>query len=305
MWGATGCGKTTFLAALYVAASRSSHDLNIFGADDTSVEFMVRNTRMLTAEHRFPDATEAVSSYSWTMNMMTFIKQPKRSLFGRHSTVTVPVPTQFNIDLRDAPGGVFAAEPIRPAARLDLGDTLPPETNSDRMDMMDYLADCEGLLLLINPVRERRLGDAYEYFQATLLRMLHRRIARMPPGARLPHYVAVCITKFDDPEVYKFARENGYITFDEGDPSLFPASSRAGCSKVLPGVLQFRQKRRRSHRQRTDEILPPRKGSVLRHLRDRFLRQRRSVPGRRSRQCGRRCGRIGQDPWADPSDQRA
>ena len=32
--GCAGCGKTTFLAALYVAVNRASQELNIFGVDD-------------------------------------------------------------------------------------------------------------------------------------------------------------------------------------------------------------------------------------------------------------------------------
>jgi hypothetical protein len=222
MWGAVGCGKTTFLASLYIAVNRSEQDLNIFGVDDTSTEFMVENNRMLTNEHRFPDATEQVGSYSWTMNMTTVVEPPKASRF-RQAPPPVAVPTQFNIDLRDAPGGFFASEPIAPVAqsRLDLGDGAPAAA-PDPTDMMDYLAGCEGLLLLIDPVRERRYGDAHEYFQGTLLRMAQRRLARMPPGAKLPHYVAVCITKFDHPEVYGFARMNGFRTYDENDDYLFP-----------------------------------------------------------------------------------
>jgi hypothetical protein len=222
MWGAVGCGKTTFLAALYIAVNRSEQDLNIFGVDDTSTEFMVESNRMLTNEHRFPDATQHVGSYSWTMNMTRLAEPPKASRF-RQAPPPVAVPTQFNIDLRDAPGGFFASEPIAPVAqsRLDLGDG-PPAAAPDPTDMMDYLAGCEGLLLLIDPVRERRYGDAHEYFQGTLLRMAQRRLARMPPGAKLPHYVAVCITKFDHPEVYGFARMNGFRTYDENDDYLFP-----------------------------------------------------------------------------------
>jgi hypothetical protein len=223
MWGAVGCGKTTFLAALYIAVNRSSgQDLNIFGVDDTSTEFMVDSNRMLTNQHHFPDATRLVGSYSWVMNMTSMVDRQNKSRFGRQTTVQVPVPTQFNIDLRDAPGGSFASEPMALGeSRLDLGEGAP-DAGPDPVDMMDYLAGCDGLLLLIDPVRERRYGDAHEYFQGTLLRMAQRRVARMPAGAKLPHFVAVCITKFDDPEVYRFARMNGFRTYDENDEFLFP-----------------------------------------------------------------------------------
>jgi len=222
LWGAPGCGKTTFLASLYIAVNRSSQDLNIFGVDDTSTEFMVESNRMLTTEHRFPLGTVAVGRYSWVMNMTTLVQQD-RARFSRQSAPPVPVPAQFNIDLRDAPGGWFGSDSPSMVAqsRLDLG-TGSPDPADDPEDLLDYLAGCEGLLLLIDPVRELELGDAHEYFQGTLLRVAQRRMALMPPGSRLPHYVAVCITKFDHPDVYKFARMNGFRTYDDDDPYMFP-----------------------------------------------------------------------------------
>jgi hypothetical protein len=221
MWGATQGGKTTFLASLYIAVTRSSQDLNIFGADETSTEFLVESNRMLTKEHRFPDGTLAVNSYSWTMNM-TRVVHRERTRFGQ-TTPLVTEFSQFNIDVRDAPGGFFGSIPmmLQGHSRLDLGDGSPDD-DDDLDDMLDHLAGCQGILLLIDPVRERLEGDAHEFFQGTLLRIAQRRMALMPPGSRLPHYVAVCITKFDDPEVYRFARMNGFRTYDEDDPYLFP-----------------------------------------------------------------------------------
>ena len=220
MWGAPACGKTTFLAALFIAVSRASEDLNIFGVDDLSTDFLVECNRMLTSEHRFPEPTMTVGFYSWVMNMMATARIADRGRAGRVAEAPPAVPIQFNIDMRDAPGAIFASTPTTPPkSRLDLGDD--PDV-VDPQDMMEYLAGCQGLLLLIDPVRERRSGNGHEYFQGTLLRIAQHRMARMPPGSKLPHYVAVCITKFDDPDVYKFARLNGFRSYDENDPYLFP-----------------------------------------------------------------------------------
>lgn len=222
LWGATQCGKTTFLAALYTAVTRSSQSMNIFGADDTSTEFLVNSNRMLGNEHRFPDGTLSVSSYSWIMNM-TKVVEKERTRFGQ-TTPKVTESSQFNIDMRDAPGRFFGSGPLlsQGPSRLDLGDGSPDDHEYGPEDMLDHLAGCEGILLLIDPVREREKGDAHEFFQGTLLRIAQRRMALMPPGSKLPHYVAVCITKFDDPEVYRFARMNGFRTQDEDDPYMFP-----------------------------------------------------------------------------------
>jgi hypothetical protein len=220
LWGAPACGKTTFLAALYISVNRSSQDMNIFGADDTSTEFMVESNRMLTNLHEFPRGTQHVGSYSWIMNL-TSVVQPERTRFGRQAA-PVTVGAQFNIDLRDAPGGFFGSNQLGPQeSLLDLGDGVP-EAAPGPEEMMEYLAGCEGLLLLIDPVRERASGDAHEYFQGTLLRIAQRRMALMPPGSKLPHHVAVCITKFDHPDIYRFARLNGFRTYDENDPHMFP-----------------------------------------------------------------------------------
>ncbi len=233
LWGAPQSGKTTFLAALFIAVNRSHLDLRIYGVDDESTEFLVESTDTLAKEHKFPAGTEQVKPLSWTMSMMTKMQVTERGRFGRQNSSTVTVPAEFSIDLRDAPGRVFGSRAAvsRPAggSRLDIdGDEpadpptrLPVPVLSDD-DMMDYLAGCDGVLLLIDPVREQEFGDAHKYFQGTLLRIAQRRLAAMPPGSRLPHHVAVCISKFDHPDVYQFARRSGYRTYAENDPFFFP-----------------------------------------------------------------------------------
>ena len=44
-------------------------------------------------------------------------------------------------------------------------------------------------------------------------------------GGRLPHYVAVCVTKFDEVAVYEAARELGLIELDGDDQYEFPRVS--------------------------------------------------------------------------------
>jgi hypothetical protein len=222
LWGAPVCGKTTFLAALYVAVSRASDELNIFGVDDTSTDFLIKANEMMTSKHMFPEATYAVHSYSWVMNMLARPHMADRGRAGRFAEAPAAVPIQFNIDMRDAPGEMFKSDYSLPQeSRLDLGDGAP-DAGPDQDDMMEYLAGCQGLLLLIDPLRERGRGNGHEYFQGTLLKMAQHRMARMPPGSKLPHHIAVCITKFDEPEVYKFARLNGFRSYDDNDPYLFP-----------------------------------------------------------------------------------
>jgi hypothetical protein len=237
LWGAPGSGKTTFLAALNIAVNRArNQDLMIFGVDDVSTDFLVQNTAMLTQERRFPAATELQQQMSWVLQLQTEV--PVRRRFGR-PTMT-PVPLELNIDLLDAPGRQFESvpgladddggRPTRPSNELgfnddddddDGGDTTG--TVADEDSLMDSLASCDALLLLFDPIREWQRGDAYNYFQGTLLRIAQRRMAdRTQPGTKLPHYVAVCVTKFDEPDVYRRARINGYRAFSTDDPAMFP-----------------------------------------------------------------------------------
>jgi hypothetical protein len=221
MWGAPGSGKSTYLSALHIAVARAKdQDLMLYGADDDSTDFMVDGTRWLTEEHRFPDASVEGRDLSWVVRMMT--ERQVRRRFGR--TETERVPFELNLDLLDNPGRVFADTPQEGDASdggVDLGFEEETGRHSIGLDdgPIDELADCNGLLLLFDPTREWREGDAYNYFQGTLLRMAQR---RAHATGRLPHYVAVCVTKFDHPDVYRHAKHNGFRYYSSDDPYFFP-----------------------------------------------------------------------------------
>jgi hypothetical protein len=210
LWGATASGKSTFLSALFIAATRSPTDLLVKGRNDESTDFLIRNTHSLNAQHQFPPPTTYQTPLSWSLQMS--VPNPVRSRLFRPAPATVPF--DFRVDLQDAPGRAYAAVPEAQPMRLDLG------ADDDVPEVASYLADCQGLLLLVDPIRERELGDAHEFFHGTLLRMAQR--VEVPAGERLPHYVAVCVTKFDDPSVFRFARDNDFLSYSEDDPLMFP-----------------------------------------------------------------------------------
>jgi hypothetical protein len=229
LWGATASGKSTFLSALFIAAVRSSADLRVKGVNNESTDFLRRNTHILNAQHRFPPPTQAQQPLSWMLQMS--VPNPTRSRWRRGPAT---VPFDFRIDLQDVPGRSYAAvpaterldlgggDPVPGGARLDLPDGSGGigEDGEETPEVADYLAGCQGLLLLIDPLRERDLGDAHEYFHGTLLSIAQR--VEVPPGQRLPHFVAVCVTKFDDPSVFRFARDNEFLSYAEYDPFMFP-----------------------------------------------------------------------------------
>lgn len=211
IWGATASGKSTFLSALFTAAMRSPDEVRVRGDNDESTDFLTTNTHILNTQHQFPPPTEAHQPLSWTLQMWVPNRAPRR-LLQRPGPATVPF--DFRVDLRDAPGREFAAVPNAVPSRIDVGSG-----NGDP-NIASYLGTCQGLLLLIDPIRERERGDANEYFYGTLLRMAQE--LPVPLGQRLPHYVAVCLTKFDDPTVYTFARDRGYLAYLPGDPVMLP-----------------------------------------------------------------------------------
>lgn len=237
LWGAPESGKTTYLAALSVAVQRfPAKDLMIYGTDDSSTEFLEHHTTLLTRDRRFPPSTHMEQQLSWVVQMSAEV--PVRKRFGRPGRAVVPL--ELNLDLLDEPGTIYdsggaGTPPGGGGGGAALGfddedddDDETPGTGAGTSavtedSVMDDLAGCDGLLLLFDPTREWKSGDAYNYFQGTLLRIAQRRMpGRTEPGGRLPHYVAVCITKFDHPDVYWQAKRRGYRSFSADDPYLFP-----------------------------------------------------------------------------------
>lgn len=229
LWGPPGSGKTTYLAALNIAVLQSrERQMRLFGTDDSSTEFLKSNTAQLTRDRVFPDATVVDQQLSWVLSMDQEIEVAKKP-WGKR-LVTVPV--EINLDLLDAPGGSFSDLPTEASgaggddndARLFGEDGDMDELGSEgSQDVMDQLSGCNGLVLLFDPTREWRTGDMFNYFQGTLLEIAQRRMqGRSEADGRLPHYVAVCVTKFDHPDVYRRARRGGYRSFSPYDPYLFP-----------------------------------------------------------------------------------
>jgi hypothetical protein len=234
LWGATQSGKSTFLSALYIAVSRAQQrDLLIYGIDNSSTNFLINNTSMLNYSHTFPPDTQVEQQLAWNLRMR--VPDRARRRFRNKGDGTAPF--DMRIDLQDSPGRIFQSVashesgPEAPPGRLSLpGEESQPDQSGD---VASYLAKCHGVLLLIDPLRERKTGDAHEYFHGTLLRMAQRAMPGVPPGERLGHHVAVCVTKFDDPDVYCFARDSGYRFHHSADPHMFPRVSDPDAERFL------------------------------------------------------------------------
>lgn len=235
LWGASQSGKTTFISALFLATGRlASSDVRIRGNNGASTDFLIRNTHTLNQERRFPIPTIARQPLSWTIQMLVLDRAPRR-LFQRSAPRMVPF--DFKVDVQDAGGFEHRPLPEEDEGRLDIdgdGDAAPGA------GIAAYFATCQGLLLLIDPIQELKTGDAYNFFFGTLLRLAEEQ--PVPAGQRLPHYVAVCVTKFDDPAVYEFGRDHGMISYRDDDPAMqprvHPDETEAFIAELFRGMLK-------------------------------------------------------------------
>lgn len=225
LWGAPTSGKTTFLAALSIAATRKRHQrVRLIGADDESTEFLVELTTMLTTQQRFPAATDIRRDLNWVMYM------PVETSARRFGYRADEVRYAFDLKFIDAPGRWFGPGRESPASvashlfgdesgRAAPGGGASGDPDAFRRD----LANCHGLVLLFDPTREWQNNDVFEHFYATLMKIAQHRL-RESNGMSdlLPHYVAVCTTKFDDYDVYRKAYEQGFVSPAVIDGRILP-----------------------------------------------------------------------------------
>lgn len=196
LWGAPRAGKTTYLAALPIAAMQAQRhgqgNWLIAGTTPRANEFLNDGVTKLAVERTFPAATEDLEGLSWSFDGR---KPAAGRLRRRHRDA------KFVLETHDVPGEAFRTEhPLH--ARV-----------------VDQLADAQGLIYFFDP-----LGGAPEtaqgltHFLSTLTELSMRvKSAGRQDRGRLPHHVSVCITKFDHPDIFRPAVEEGWVTQETAD----------------------------------------------------------------------------------------
>lgn len=204
MWGAQGSGKTTFLAALNIALTQQGRGWTMTAADDASEELLIQMSDALSGKREFPPATQGIDVFEWLIygRVQQTVKR------GRFSRETVDQPVRIGLKLADPTGEL---------ARWDQAG-LP-----DRRELVGHLARSRGIIFMFDPIREFERGDAYETTNGLLLELAGA-VARKDPGfdGRLPHHVAVCVTKFDEPRVFATAETMHTLLWDPYDEHGFP-----------------------------------------------------------------------------------
>ena len=236
MMGAASSGKSTFLSALSLALTWQGGDWKVIPSDDASAQKLIDMTTKLTVNRDFPVGTsQSIERYRWMLFGEIRRSMPRRLRSPRLWSERI----RMDLQVADPPGDIPATES---GSRLS-------------QDLVSTLSESRGIVFLFDPVGEFERGDAYENISGILAR-LRQRMRGSPECAvdgRLPHYVAVCVSKFDDERVLRTASELRLLTRDPDDQYGFPrvpdASarelfaalsrvSRSGYADLVPSTLE-------------------------------------------------------------------
>jgi hypothetical protein len=226
MLGAAQTGKTTFLAALQIALLRRP-DLgwHLRGDNDGSTRALVGFINDITHGHIFPQPNVAIENYRWSLEAEVQAREWNRWWYRRRESI-VRVP----LDLVDAPG--LAADGTQVFGGI-----------SERF--VENLARSAGIVLIFDPVSEYERGDAFLHTYGVLARLSAQAARR----GRLPHYVAVCIAKFDEIRVLRSAEAMRMVVQDVEKPE-FPKVPEEYAAEF------FERLARRSRSDSAELILP-------------------------------------------------
>ena len=195
--GAPASGKTTYLAALRLAVSSADSSVGrwmMYPANETSSQAMTRWSHDLITEHRFP-----VTTLPWEPVRLEwqFVGDLAGSRFERRPwwrRRRGELESRFKLDLIDVGGELY-----RPGV-----DEIRATSAA-----LDHFANAQGIIYLFDPINYVSTRDPAAYLREIVSERL-RSVVR--PGRYLPHHVSVCITKFDDPAVFRLARQMGLVT---------------------------------------------------------------------------------------------
>lgn len=208
IWGSPGSGKSTFLAALQAAIYSSQPSLggwNLVPLGQQSSKLLSGWTNLLVTDKKFPERTTNETTLSWRFygDLAGSRFQPPWRRLGRAHEAA-----DFDLDLIDVSGEVFGPR--------------PPVQKEDVDRALRHLADARGLIFLFDPIPGGPARIVEQYLNGPLdeIKRIVAGQGRMV-GGRLPHHVCVCVTKFDDKQVFRRACLEGYVnTGRDGIPRV-------------------------------------------------------------------------------------
>jgi hypothetical protein len=175
----------------------------------------------LISEGGFPLPTTAVNTIRWILDGTV-----ERTERRERSGAVTPSKDRVEITLRltDAPGGLGRAE------RIGL---------ADRNELIQQLAASRGIFYMFDPTREFTHGDAFQWTDSLLTELLGA-VSREPDfDGKLPHHLAVCVTKLDDPRVFQTARELGMLIPDGNSRWGFPRVHETDARALFQALVEL------------------------------------------------------------------
>jgi hypothetical protein len=190
LWGPNNSGKSVYLAALPLASIRDSsapESWTVVCADAATRRFV------LDGVQSFRQSELLVKSERTTP--LAFRVHHSLPLNSRMSRIRARAARDIVVELKDVPGEVFMMA---------------------EEEILYDLESSRGLIFFFDPVDDTSSLN-FASFYRTILELASRmsNAGRLKRG-RLPHTLAVCITKFDDERVFCKAHERGYVTLDPG-----------------------------------------------------------------------------------------
>ena len=231
LWGAPASGKSTYLAALTLAAGQAEGSVgqwSIYPRTDTSARLLQDISRTLVQAHAFPEATEFEAA---TLSEWLFVGDLTGSRYAsrrRFSARRARNSARFLLRVIDSSGEVFSHAPEQSQVPQDVLNAS-----------LDHLAQSQGLIYLFDPIAERDHPIAADYLSSALIKLGQRmmREGRLV-GRFLPHYISVCVTKFDHPALFQQARRNGFVNVGpDGTPRVLDQDAETFFDRLCDGTF--------------------------------------------------------------------
>jgi len=227
LWGGMGSGKSTLLAALSRAVQDPLYGKwSMWPEDHASQKFLSDLAHILYRDRTFPNATlteQRPVRFTLAGNLTgTRFSRTGRRRWLRGADRGRDL-MEFKVTLRDLPGEAFD---LHSQTGASLGGKLIKDLGASR-----------AMVYVVDPVREwqvngddgpvgddaRQNADFFTDVLAGVATEVNMRGERQ--GNLLPHSIAVCLAKFDDDRVFRFACEQGNVRLNPrtGQPEVMDA----------------------------------------------------------------------------------
>lgn len=234
MMGPTESGKSTFLCALKKALLEQDEDWVLFTRDPESQRRLDEMSAALISEGGFPLGSKNVNTVRWILGGPV-VRTERKGRFGTESTITDRV--EITLRLTDSPGELGRSDQIGLTKRNEL---------------IQQLAGSRGIIYMFDPIREFTHGDSFQQLDSLLGELMGVVSQESDFDGKLPHHLAVCVTKLDDPRVFKTAQDLKMLVPDDnkwGFPRVHEADaqelfhalgviSKSGNGDAVPRLLE-------------------------------------------------------------------